>query len=45
LKKRSKKRLIVSAAVFLDKAGRDLQKFFGSRWAGAAFFQKRTALR
>jgi hypothetical protein len=37
LKKRSKKLLIVSAAVVWDKARPDEQKFFGS------FFQKRTA--
>jgi hypothetical protein len=37
LKKRSKKLLIISASVFPDGLGLDLQKFFGS------FFQKRTA--
>jgi hypothetical protein len=38
LKKRSKKLLHVKAAALPDKAGPNLQKFFGS------FFQKRTCL-
>jgi hypothetical protein len=43
LKKRSKKLLSVLASAFPDGLSPNTQKFFGSRRAGAALFQKRTA--